>query len=54
MTSSNAPTRNKKYILLNMLGSKRSLVTKFGLFMDITKDKVLTKNSAKNVMELKL
>ena len=33
MTSSNAQAWNAKYILLNNLGSKCSLVMKFGQFM---------------------
>ena len=33
MTSSNASEWNKKYILLNNLGRKHSLVMKYGQFM---------------------
>ena len=37
MTSSNAQAWNTKHILLNNLGSKRSLVMKFGQFMQYYK-----------------
>ena len=37
MTSSNAQAWNTKHILLNNLGSKRSMVMKFGQFMQYYK-----------------
>ena len=37
MKSSDAKARNTKHILLNNLGSKRSLVMKFGQFMQYYK-----------------
>ena len=37
MTSSNAQAWSKKHILVNNLGSKRSLVMKFGKFMQYYK-----------------
>ena len=40
MTSSNALESNKKYILLNNLGSKHSLLMKFGQFMAYYKIKI--------------
>ena len=49
MTSSNAQAWNTKHILLNNLGSKRSLVMKFGQFMQYYKIIFLSKNSTKNV-----
>ena len=49
MTSSNAQAWNTKHILLNNLGSKRSLVMKFGQFMQYYKKMFLPKNSTKNV-----
>ena len=49
MTSSNAQAWNMKHILLNNLGSKRSLVMKFGQFMQYYKIIFLSKNSTKNV-----
>ena len=49
MTSSNAQAWNKKHILLNNLGSKRSLVMTFGQFMQYFKIIFLSKNSTKNV-----
>ena len=39
MTSSNAWAWNKKYILQNNLGSKHSLLMKFGQFMSYYKRK---------------
>ena len=48
MTSSNAQAWNTKHIL-NNLGSKRSLVMKFGQFMQYYKVIFLSKNSRKNV-----
>ena len=49
MTSSNALAWNTKHILLNNLRSKRSLVMKFGQFMQYYKIIFLSKNSTKNV-----
>ena len=49
MTSSNAEAWNTKHILMNNLGSKRSLVMKFGQFMQYYKIIFLWKNSSKNV-----
>ena len=49
MTSSNAQAWNTKHILLNNLGSKHSLVMKFGRFVQYYKMIFLPKNSAKNV-----
>ena len=49
MTSSSAQARNAKHILLNNLGSKHSLVMKFGQFMQYYKIIFLSKNSMKNV-----
>ena len=49
MTSSNAQAWNTKHILLNNLKSKRSLVMKFGQFMQYYKIIFLSKNSTKNV-----
>ena len=49
MTSSNAEAWNTKHILMNNLGSKRSLVMKFGQFMQYYKIIFLLKNSSKNV-----
>ena len=49
MASSNAQAWNTKHILLNNLGSKRSLVMKFGQFMQYYKIFFLSKNSTKNV-----
>ena len=43
MASSNAPAFNKKHILLNNLGSKHSLVIKFGQFMYYYKRKCFIK-----------
>ena len=43
MTSSNAKVQNKKYILLNDLGSKDSLLIKFGQFMSYSKRNNLSK-----------
>ena len=45
--SSNAYAKNKKHILLNNLGSKQSLIMKFGQFMPYYKEKILSKNSTK-------
>ena len=47
MKSSNAEAQNKKYILLNNLGGKPSLLIKFGQFMSIPKDIISSKNSTK-------
>ena len=47
--SSNAQAWNTKHISLNNLGSKRSLVMKFGQFMQYYKIIFLSKNSTKNV-----
>ena len=44
MTSSKAQAWNKKRILLNKLGSKYSLITKFGQFMKCSKRKIFIKN----------
>ena len=49
MTSSNAQAWNTKHILLNNLGSKHSLVMKFGQFMQYYKITFLSKNSTKNM-----
>ena len=49
MTSSNAQALNTKRVLLNNLGSKRSLAMKFGQFMQYYKIIFLSKNSTKNV-----
>ena len=50
MTSSNAQTSNMKQILLNSLGSKHTLVMKFGQFMQYYKIIFfLSKNAMKNV-----
>ena len=49
MTSSNAQPWNTKNILLNNLGSKRSLVMKFSQFMQYYKIIFLSKNSTKNM-----
>ena len=49
MTSLNAQAWNTKHILLNNLGSKHSLVMKFGQFMQYYKIIFLSKNSMKNV-----
>ena len=49
MTSSNAQSWNTKHILLNNLGSKCSLVMKFGQFMQYYKIIFLSKNPTKNV-----
>ena len=43
MTSSNAQAWNTKHILLNNLGSKRSLVMKFDQFMQYYKRKFFIK-----------
>ena len=43
----NAKTKNKKYILLNNLESKHSLLVKCGQFMSYYKKKVLLENSTK-------
>ena len=40
MTSSNAQAWNTKHILLKNLGSKHSLVIKFGQFMQYYKTKI--------------
>ena len=48
MTSSNATALNTKHILLNNLGSKHSLVMKFGQFMYSLC--FLSKNYIKNVV----
>ena len=48
MTSSNAQAWNTKHILLNNLGSKYSLVMKFGQFMQYYERIFLSKNSTKN------
>ena len=48
MTSSNAQAKNTKHIL-NDLGSKRSLVMKFGQFMQYHKIIFSSKNSMKNL-----
>ena len=50
MTSSYAQAWPTKHILLNNLGSKRSLVMKFGQFMQYYKIIFLSKNSTKNVV----
>ena len=47
MTSSNALAKNKKYILLNNLRNKHSLLIKFGQFMSYSKRKISSKNSTK-------
>ena len=47
MTSLNAQAWNTKHILLNNLGSKRSLVMKFTQFMQYYKTIFLSKNSTK-------
>ena len=47
MTSSNVLAQNKKYILLNNLGRKHSLLTKLGQFMSYYKRKKLSQNSTK-------
>ena len=49
MTSSNAQSWNTKYILLNNLGSKHSLVMKFGQFIKYYKMQFLSENYIKNV-----
>ena len=49
MTSSNGQAWNTKHILLNNLGSKHSLVMKFGQFM-YYKRKILSKISMENVV----
>ena len=49
MTSSNAQSWNTKYILLNNLGSKHSLVTKFGQFIKYYKMQFLSEKYIKNV-----
>ena len=46
--SSNAWAKNKKYILLNNLGSKHSLLMKFGQFMSYYKRKKIIKKFYKN------
>ena len=43
----NAKTKNKKYILLNNLESKHSLLVKCGQFMSYYKKKVSLENSTK-------
>ena len=50
MTSSNAQAWNTKHILLNNMESKRSLVMKFGEFMQYYQIIFLSKNSTKNVV----
>ena len=50
MTSSNASAQNKKYISLNNLGSKYSLLMKFGQFMSYYKRK---KNHPKIIQKLR-
>ena len=45
MTSSNAQAWNTKHILLNNLGSKHSLVIKFGQFMQYYKIKKFIKRN---------
>ena len=49
MMSSNAQAWNAKHILLNNLGSKRSLVTKLGQFMQYYQIIFSSKNSMKDV-----
>ena len=49
MTASNAQAWNTKPMLLNNLESKRSLVMKFGQFMQYHKIIFLSENSTKNV-----
>ena len=49
MASSDTQAWNTKHILLNNLGSKRSLVIKFGQFMQYYRKNFLIKNSTKNV-----
>ena len=49
MTSSNSQAWNTNYVLLNNLESKRSLVMKYGLFIQYYKVIFLSKNSTKNV-----
>ena len=49
MKSSNAQAWNTEQILLNNLGSKRSVVMKSGQFMQYYKIIFLSKNSTKNV-----
>ena len=49
MTSSNAQAWNTKHILLNNLGSKRSLVMKFDQFIQYYKIIFLSKNFMKSV-----
>ena len=48
MTSSNAQAKNKKYIFLNNLGRKHSLLTKFGQFMSHHKRKKFIKKFHEN------
>ena len=48
MTSSNAKALNKEYTSLNNLGSKHSLLVKFGQFMSHYKRKNFTKKFCKN------
>ena len=49
MTSSNTKAWNKKYTLLNNLGSKHSLVIKFGQFMSYYDEKIASKTFTKNM-----
>ena len=48
LTSSNAYAKSKQYLLLNNLGSKHSLLIKFGQFMSYYKRKYFIKKLQKN------
>ena len=50
MKSSNAQAWNTKHILLNNLGSKRSLVRNMANLCDIINQKFLSKSPTKNVV----
>ena len=47
MASLNAWAEKKKYILLNNLGNKHTLLMRFGQFMSYYERKKLSKNSTK-------